>query len=307
METELKNKIKILINKKKGLKEICEELNLKDYEIIGLIELMKQDGELIDYINGEIIKLKKPIQNGDVYEIPYNLEHLRLLLISDTHLCSKYDRLDILRYLYAKAEDEGVKHILHSGDFTDGRSNRPEQVYELKEHSFQGQVDYCVDKYPKFSGKTYAIQGNHDNWWYKSNGSEILRPISKAREDIVYLGSDVADLKIGKLKIRLFHGQGGIAYAKSYKIQKYLDTIPINEKPDILQTGHIHQAFYYKQDNTHCFQTSCLEDQTPYCRGLGLANDKSCWWVDVQFDDKGNVYSVAPQLETFGKKLTRRH
>lgn len=307
METELKNKIKILINKKKGLKEICEELNLKDYEIIGLIELMKQDGELIDYINGEIIKLKKPIQNGDVYEIPYNLEHLRLLLISDTHLCSKYDRLDILRYLYAKAEDEGVKHILHSGDFTDGRSNRPEQVYELKEHSFQGQVDYCVDKYPKFSGKTYAIQGNHDNWWYKSNGSEILKPISKAREDIVYLGSDVADLKIGKLKIRLFHGQGGIAYAKSYKIQKYLDTIPINEKPDILQTGHIHQAFYYKQDNTHCFQTSCLEDQTPYCRGLGLSNDKSCWWVDVQFDDKGNVYSVAPQLETFGKKLTRRH
>ena len=307
METELKNKIKILINKKKGLKEICEELNLKDYEIIGLIELMKQDGELIDYINGEIIKLKKPIQNGDVYEIPYNLEHLKLLLISDTHLCSKYDRLDILRYLYAKAEDEGVKHILHSGDFTDGRSNRPEQVYELKEHSFQGQVDYCVDKYPKFSGKTYAIQGNHDNWWYKSNGSEILKPISKAREDIVYLGSDVADLKIGKLKIRLFHGQGGIAYAKSYKIQKYLDTIPINEKPDILQTGHIHQAFYYKQDNTHCFQTSCLEDQTPYCRGLGLANDKSCWWVDVQFDDKGNVYSVAPQLETFEKKLTRRH
>ena len=307
METELKNKIKILINKKKGLKEICEELNLKDYEIIGLIELMKQDGELIDYINGEVIKLKKPIQNGDIYEIPYNLEHLKLLLISDTHLCSKYDRLDILRYLYAKAEDEGVKHILHSGDFTDGRSNRPEQVYELKEHSFQGQVDYCVDKYPKFSGKTYAIQGNHDNWWYKSNGSEILKPISKAREDIVYLGSDVADLKIGKLKIRLFHGQGGIAYAKSYKIQKYLDTIPINEKPDILQTGHIHQAFYYKQDNTHCFQTSCLEDQTPYCRGLGLANDKSCWWVDVQFDDKGNVYSVAPQLETFGKKLTRRH
>ena len=307
METELKNKIKILINKKKGLKEICEELNLKDYEIIGLIELMKQDGELIDFINGEIVKLKKPIQKNDVYEIPYNLEHLRLLLISDTHLCSKYDRLDILRYLYAKAEDEGVKHILHSGDFTDGRSNRPEQVYELKEHSFQGQVDYCVDKYPKFSGKTYAIQGNHDNWWYKSNGSEILKPISKAREDIVYLGSDVADLKIGKLKIRLFHGQGGIAYAKSYKIQKYLDTIPINEKPDILQTGHIHQAFYYKQDNTHCFQTSCLEDQTPYCRGLGLANDKSCWWVDVQFDDKGNVYSVAPQLETFGKKLTRRH
>lgn len=305
MEKELINKIKHLINKKKNLQEICNELELKDYEIIGIVELMKQQGELVDYINGEIIKLKKPPKNEDIYEIKYNLEHLKLLLISDTHLCSKYDRLDILRYLYDKAEDNGVKHILHSGDFTDGKSNRPEHIYELKEHSFQGQVDYCIDKYPKFSGKTYAIQGNHDNWWYKSSGSEILVPISKAREDIIYLGSDVADIKIGKLKIRLFHGQGGIAYAKSYKIQKYLDTIPIKEKPDILQTGHIHQAFYYKQDNTHCFQTSCLEDQTPYCRGLGLSNDKSCWWVDIEFDDKGNVHSVTPTLETFEKKIKR--
>lgn len=303
---ELKDKLRFLINKKKDLITICEELKLKDYEVIGLIELMKQDGELVDFLNGEIVKLKKPIKQNDVYEIQNSKDHLKLLLISDTHLCSKYDRLDILRYLYNKADKEGVKHILHSGDFTDGRSNRPEQVYELREPSFEGQVQYCIDKYPKFNGKTYVIQGNHDNWWYKSNGSEIMRPIAKEREDIVYLGSDVADLKIGKLKIRLFHGQGGIAYAKSYKIQKYLDTIPISEKPDILQTGHIHQAFYYKQDNTHCFQTSCLEDQTPYCRGLGLANDKSCWWVDVEFDNNGNVYSIKPELETFTKKLVRR-
>ena len=305
MGNELINKIKYLINKGKSLQKICEELELKDYEVIGLVELMKQQGELIDYVNGEIVKLKKPPKNNDIYEIKHNLERLKLLLISDTHLCSKYDRLDILRYLYDKAEDKGVKHILHSGDFTDGKSNRPEHIYELREHSYQGQVDYVIDKYPKYSGKTYAIQGNHDNWWYKSNGSEILKPISKAREDIIYLGSDVSDIKIGNLKIRLFHGQGGIAYAKSYKIQKYLDTIPVNEKPDILQTGHIHQAFYYKQDNTHCFQTGCLEDQTPYCRGLGLSSDKSCWWVDVEFDNKGNVYSVTPTLETFTKKLKR--
>lgn len=306
MEKELINKLKYLINKKKDFTVICQELGLKDYEVIGLVEIMKQNGQLVDYVNGQIVKLKKPIKNNDVYEVKNDLEHLKLLLISDTHLCSKYDRLDILRYLYDKAEDLGVKHVLHSGDFTDGRSNRPEHVYELKEASYQGQIDYCVEKYPAFSGKTYVIQGNHDNWWYKSNGSEIMKPISKERDDIIYLGSDVADMKIGNLKIRLFHGQGGIAYAKSYKIQKYLDTVPISEKPDILQTGHIHQAFYYKQDNTHCFQTSCLEDQTPYCRGLGLANDKSCWWVDVEFDNKGNVHSIRPELETFNKKLVKR-
>ena len=301
MNKELSEKIYKLAKRRKSFNKICEELELKDYEVIGLITLMNQEGYNIDYLNGEVILRKTPPKNNDIYELPYNLDHLKLLLISDTHLASKYDRLDILRYLYSKAEDKGVKHILHSGDFTDGRSNRPEQVYELKEPSFEGQIDYCVNKYPTFSGKTYVIQGNHDDWWYKSAGSEIVKSIAQKRDDIEYLGADVADLKIGKLKIRLFHGSGGNAYAKSYKLQKYLDSIPMKERPHILQTGHIHQSFYMKQDDTHCFQTSCLEDQTPYCRSKGLANDKSCWWVDVDFDKKGNIYKITPELETFGK------
>lgn len=305
-QKEICNKIYGMAKKGKSFIDICHALELKDYEIIGLITVMHQEGYNIEYVNGEIVILKAPKQSEDVYEIPYNLEHLKLLLISDTHLGSKYDRLDILRYLYAKAEEQGIKHILHSGDFTDGRSNRPEQVYELKEPSYEGQVKYCVEKYPTFDGKTYVIQGNHDNWWYKSAGSEIVKSIADKREDIVYLGPDVADLRIGKLKIRLFHGSGGSAYAKSYKLQKYLDSIPLAERPDILQTGHIHQSFYMKQDKTHCFQTSCLEDQTPYTRSLGLPNDKSVWWVDVAFDDKGNVHSISPELETFGKKLTKK-
>ena len=308
METkELCNKIKCLIKKQKSFIEICNELQLKDYEVIGLIGLMKQDGELIDYVNGELVRLKTPPKINDVYQVEASSSHIPLLLISDTHLCSKYDRLDILRYLYAKADERGVKHILHSGDFTDGRSNRPEHIYELREPSYEGQVDYCVEKYPTFSGKTYVISGNHDDWWYKSTGSEIVKAIANRRDDIVYLGSDVADMKIGKLKVRLFHGKGGNAYAKSYKVQKYLDSIPLEERPHILQTGHIHQSFYMKQDDTHCFQTSCLEDLTPFARSMGFANDKSVWWVDVEMNDRGQIQNITQELETFNtKKLVRR-
>ena len=308
METkELCNKIKYLVKKKKGFIEICNELQLKDYEVIGLIGLMKQDGELIDYVNGELVRLKTPPEINDIYQVEASSSHIPLLLISDTHLCSKYDRLDILRYLYAKADERGIKHILHSGDFTDGRSNRPEHIYELREPSYEGQVDYCVEKYPTFSGKTYVISGNHDDWWYKSTGSEIVKAIANRRDDIVYLGSDVADMKIGKLKVRLFHGKGGNAYAKSYKVQKYLDSIPLEERPHILQTGHIHQSFYMKQDDTHCFQTSCLEDLTPFARSMGFANDKSVWWVDVEMNDRGQIQNITQELETFNtKKLVRR-
>ena len=304
---ELCAKIKYLVGKHKTLSEICTILNLKDYEVVGLVDFMKQDGELIDFVNGEIVKLKKPPKVDDVYKVDSCSTHIPLLLISDTHLCSKYDRLDILRYLYEKAQDRGIRHILHSGDFTDGRSNRPEHIYELRETSYEGQVDYCVEKYPKFDGRTYVISGNHDDWWYKSTGSEIVKAIANRRDDIVYLGSDVADLNIGKLRIRLFHGKGGLAYAKSYKVQKYLDSIPLDERPNILQTGHIHQSFYMKQDDTHCFQTSCLEDLTPFARSMGMSNDKSVWWVDVYMNDKGNVQNVKQELETFNtKKLVRK-
>ena len=304
---ELCTKIKYLVGKHKTLSEICTILNLKDYEVVGLVDFMRQDGELIDFVNGEIVRLKKPPKVDDVYKVDSFSTHIPLLLISDTHLCSKYDRLDILRYLYEKAQDRGVRHILHSGDFTDGKSNRPEHIYELREVSYEGQVDYCVEKYPKFDGRTYVISGNHDDWWYKSTGSEVVKAIANRRDDIVYLGSDVADLNIGKLRIRLFHGKGGLAYAKSYKVQKYLDSIPLDERPNILQTGHIHQSFYMKQDDTHCFQTSCLEDLTPFARSMGMSNDKSVWWVDVYMNDKGNVQNIKQELETFNtKKLVRK-
>ena len=307
MDKEILNKLVYLIRKKKTLAQVCEELELKDYEVIGLTKMLHEQGYLVDYAGGELIKLSTPPKQDDIYLVQEPEDYIKLCLISDTHLCSKYDRLDILNYIYDKADKKGIKYILHSGDFTDGKSTRPEHVYELKEHSLEGQVDYCVEKYPR-SDKitTYVISGNHDDWWYKSTGSEIVRMISDKRDDIVYLGPDCADMKIGKLKIRLYHGKSGQAYAKSYKLQKYLDSIPVNERPSILQTGHIHQAFYMKQDDTHCFQTSCLEDSTPYTKAMGLANDKSIWWVEAGIDKQGHIQEIHTELETFGPKLVKK-
>ena len=303
---ELKNKLLYLIKKKKSFSDIITELDLKDYEVLGLITLLKEEGHLIDYVNGELVRLKAPLRTNDVYHISSELNHLRLLLISDTHLASKYDRLDILRYLYDKADKTHTNYILHSGDLVDGRSNRPQHVYELKETSYTGQRDYVIDKYPHSEIPTYMISGNHEGMWYKQCGADILKDISSRRSDLIYLGSDCEDMTIGSLRIRLYHGKGGSSYARSYKLQKYLDAIPINERPHILQTGHIHQAFYMKQDNTHCFQTSCLQDLTPFERSLGFNNDKSCWWIDVYFDDKGRPQLINQELETFGNKLIHR-
>lgn len=303
---ELVEKFKIYLKKRNPqIKTIMKDLDLKEYEIYGLVELLKQQGYQLEIVNGKIVKTKI-IKEADVYKVPNNLDHLKLLLISDTHLASKYDRLDILRYLYQEAEDRNVNYILHSGDLTEGLSGRPQQLFELKEASYTGQRDYVIDKYPKSDIPTYFIAGNHDLWWIKQCGADICQDIAKQRDDLHYLGSDCEDLKIGKLRIRLYHGNGGNAYAKSYKLQKYLDAIPSEELPHILQTGHVHNSFYMKQGKTHCFQTSCLQDLTPYARSLGFNSDKSCWWIDVYMNDNGVPIKVTQELQTFGKKLIRK-
>lgn len=304
---ELVIKFKEYLQKKKNptIAAVMKDLNLKEHEVYGLVELLKQKGYFFDIINGKIMKIK-PIKENDVYKVSNNLNKLKLLLISDTHLASKYDRLDILRYLYQEAEDKSVNYVLHSGDLTEGVSGRPQQLYELKENSYTGQRDYVIDKYPKSDIPTYIIAGNHDLWWIKNCGADIVQDICKNRDDLHYLGSDCEDLMIGKARIRLYHGKGGSSYAKSYKVQKYLDSIPNEEIPDILQTGHTHQAFYIKQGKTHCFQTSCLQDLTSFERSMGFSNDKSCWWVNIDLDNNGNIYSVEQKLETFGKKLIKK-
>jgi len=305
MEELLDKFLKYLtIKKHPYIKKIMDDLDLKEHEVIGLVEMLKQKGYLFDIVNDKVVAVK-PIKENDIYNIPNNLDHLKLLLISDTHLGSKYDRLDILKYLYNKASEKDINYILHAGDVTEGFSNRPEQIYSLLEPSYTGQRDYVIDKYPKSDIPTYMISGNHDNWWIKECGSDIVKDIASKRDDLIYLGSDCEDIKIGKLKIRLYHGCKGQSYAKSYKLQKYLDSIAVDEIPNLLVTGHIHQAFYMKQGNTHCFQTSCLQDLTPYERSMGFSNDKSCWWLDITMDNKGKPIIIKQELETFEKAKKR--
>ncbi|MCI7208129.1 MAG: hypothetical protein MSA15_19280, partial [Clostridium sp.] len=120
MEDTLKNKLKYLVNKKKTLLEICETLELKDYEVIGLVELMKQDGELLDYVNGEIVKLRKPITENKQIKIPVKNGEVKFLSLSDIHYASKWDNPHLVDYAYELAEKENVDFVVNSGDIFEG-------------------------------------------------------------------------------------------------------------------------------------------------------------------------------------------
>ena len=160
-QKELLNKLKYLINKKKSFKTICQELELEPYQIYGLAELLKLDGYAINIEHENITKITQPIPHSSIYEIP-DTKPTELLFISDTHLGSKCDRLDLINAAYKEAEKRGAKTVLHVGDISDGYyPNRPQQLYELRTIGADQTADYIVNKYPCIEGiDTYFINGN---------------------------------------------------------------------------------------------------------------------------------------------------
>ena len=57
---ELCEKIYNMARKKMPFIEICRKLELQDYEVVGLITIMHEEGYNIEFVNGEVVVLKTP-------------------------------------------------------------------------------------------------------------------------------------------------------------------------------------------------------------------------------------------------------
>ena len=297
-----------IAKKEISLDKICELLELKDYEVLGLISLMKENGYIIDYIDGKIVQTQNDLVNKEGFFIPKDKTHIKFLAISDTHCGSKWDNIDLINYAYEIAEREGCDFVTHSGDITEGdfHNKRPDHIYQVRALGME-QLDYVVDKYPKSDIPTYFIIGNHDATFIKTCGADVGKMIAKERPDLTYLGQDLADLKVDKIKIRLRHGAGSASYSKSYKLQKYCETLPIEEIPNVILQGHFHFSGYFKNRNIHCFNIPSLQGYTPFAKAMGMESEMGFWLIDIFTDGKGNINSISQQLYNFqDKKVLKR-
>jgi predicted phosphodiesterase len=70
----------------------------------------------------------------------------------------------------------------------------------------------------------------------------------------------------GSSRIRIAHMGGGSAYALSYSMQKYAESLQGGEKPQIVLGGHYHKFNYNYAREIHLVQPGCIQDQTPFMR-----------------------------------------
>ena len=284
---EVLDRLKYLLNKNKSIDYICSKLNLTNNELIYLSSLLDID-------------LNMKVDTFSLIEEPLiidnNKEHLKLLLMGDTHLCNKCDRVDIIKEVYSKANDKNVDYILHSGDFVDGYPLISNYEKMLKENTYDGQIEYTIENYPIYK-KTLVISGNHDETWYRRCSKDILEDISNKREDIIYIGPSIRDIYLGNINIKILHGNPSYYLGSRFKPIKYIQNL--SEKPDIVHSGHLHIAHNDKIDNTYYFRSASLMDNTPYNISRNYDNEKSVYWVDLYLDDNGSLDKVKYKRELF--------
>lgn len=298
------------------LKERVIELhktNLRVCEITKIVEAEFKLSNQYRRVQGYIRRYRKTekkvvIQNQEPkhHKMTWDgTETVRFAIIGDTQIGSKYTQLTYLHQFYDLCEKEGIKHVYHTGDLTDGLKMRVGHEYELYEVSADDMRDDVVRNYPRRDGiVTHFITGNHDASIYKQVGYDIGEAIARDRADMEYLGRDCAIVNITpNCTLELRHPWDGTAYALSYKIQKMIEAMESDSKPNILAVGHYHKAEYLFYRNVHALQTGCFQGQTPFTRGKGISVHLGGWIVTVRVDKQGTIRGISPEFIPFYKSI----
>jgi len=266
------------------------------------LKLLKEfnltESQLRKILNGRKYKpqiIKEAITNNE----------LEFGVIADTHLCSKFEKLDELHTFYAICKKIGIKHIVHAGDIIAGQGIYTGQENEIHTFGADSQVRYVVENYPKIEGiKTHFITGNHCLSYFKKSGVDVGEKISAQREDMNYLGQYQGNIEIGGVKIRLLHPDGGGAYAISYKGQKIAEQIPSGQKPHLLVLGHYHTSVYFFYRNMHILYAGAFEGQSSFLLRKGINPSIGGWTVRVRIakDKRKSIVAIVPSwIPFFGR------
>lgn len=241
---------------------------------------------------------------------------IRFGFITDTHLCSIYAREDVLHDAYRTFEAEGIRTVLHAGNWCEGQS-RVNQ-FELLKTGFDPQIQYVVDNHPQVPGiTTFFVDGDdHEGWWRKEFGIEPGKRLEQeakedGRDDLVYLGYVEHDFILpgsgGERTMKVMHPGGGSAKSISLTPQNVVEAFDDGEKPAVLLIGHYHKAeFIPAFRNVSVIQGGCMQEQSVWARKMKIIPHIGYWLIEMRLNDDGSVARLKPEWFA-GKKLGKRN
>lgn len=263
------------------LEELAEGARITRGRVLDLIDEMRKAGSIIDDLGGRYVfgkSLAPAFSEGVQFEYVSRKDNTFVFgALGDSHLGSKYERLDVTNDLYDRYAKAGVDRVFHTGNWIDG--DEPKNRHDISVHGMEPQLKYLAQKYPKRKGiTTYAVAGeDHEGWWTRSEGIDIGSRAEDTmrkhdRTDWVNLGFMESHVRLvnansGKESIlAVVHPGGGSAYALSYSIQKIIEALEGGEKPAVGLYGHYHKLWSGNIRNVWVVCTGCGQDQTIFTR-----------------------------------------
>lgn len=240
-------------------------------------------------------------------------KRVRFGFVTDNHLGSKYERLDVLNAVYDRFAMAGITTVYNAGNVIDGEARF--NKFDIHKYGMEAQCEHFAEKYPARDGiVTNFITGDdHEGWYVQREGVNIGKFMeAKAREagrdDLVYLGHMEHDIILkapkGQAILRIVHPGGGSSYAYSYTSQKLVESYSPGEKPHILLMGHYHKACFDYIRGVHVVQGGCTMDQSPFMRKKRLEAHLGGWIVEYQQGENGVIQSFqAEWIPFYGKEF----
>jgi hypothetical protein len=285
----LPGQIKHLIKSKPGhtAETIADALDVSPKRVRAAIDLMRAQGINLHVFDGKYSLESAPAPQhalaGGLPEYRSRADDTFVFgFTSDNHLCSKYERIDVLNNLYDRFAEAKVDRVFNAGNWIDGEARF--NKFDLHTHGMDRQLAYLAKEYPRRPGiTTYAVAGDdHEGWYCQREGVDIgayaaMKMQEAGRDDWVNLGYMEAFVRLvnagsgQETKLLVCHPGGGSSYAISYTSQKSIEAFEGGEKPAVALFGHYHKLMYACIRNVHAIQTGCTEDQTPFMRKKKLS------------------------------------
>mgnify|MGYP001615389827 CR=1 FL=1 len=231
--------------------------------------------------------------------------------VSDNHLGSRYERLDVLNDLYDKFSAAGVDRVYNAGNWIEGESRF--NHHELLVHGMDAQLRYLAKNYPSRPNiTTYAVSGDdHEGWYSQREGIDIgahaeniMR--SEGREDWVNLGYMEAHIRLQNANsgsesiMACVQPGGGSTYAVSYTVQKIIESLDGGEKPAVGLYGHYHKLMAMNIRNVWVLQTGTTKDQDSFMRKKRIEAHVGGTIVTLKQDrESGAITGFTPEMHRY--------